>query len=66
MTPASLKAARESLGLTQTQVASALGVALRTYQVYEATGPVPAWLARPAATMIHRLHDAAPDSEGAE
>jgi transcriptional regulator with XRE-family HTH domain len=64
VTPAELKAARQRLGLTQTQVAEALGVALRTYQVYEQPGgQVPAWLAREAATMIHRLHDAV---EGAE
>jgi transcriptional regulator with XRE-family HTH domain len=59
MTPAELKAARERLGLTQVQVAAALGMAIRTYQVYEATGPVPRWVSRRAATMIHQLHDAA-------
>lgn len=59
MTPSELRQAREALGLTQQQVADALGVALRTYQVYETTGPVPAWFSRRAATVIHRLHDEA-------
>jgi DNA-binding XRE family transcriptional regulator len=59
MTPTELRAARRALGLTQTQVADALGVALRTYQTYEQPGgTVPAWLARAAATMVMRLYDA--------
>jgi transcriptional regulator with XRE-family HTH domain len=59
VTPAELRAARRALGLTQTQVADALGVALRTYQTYEQPGgTVPAWLARAAATMVNRLYDA--------
>jgi transcriptional regulator with XRE-family HTH domain len=58
MTGPELRAARMAEGLTQTQVASALGVALRTYQAYEQAGPPP-WISRRAATMIQRLHDAA-------
>lgn len=35
MTPAELKEARQSLGLTQTQLAEKLGVTLRAVQHYE-------------------------------
>jgi len=58
MTGADLRAARIAERLTQQQVADALGVALRTYQVYEQTEP-PAWLTTEAATMMLRLHGAA-------
>lgn len=59
MTPDTLRTARLSLDLTQTQVADALGVDLRTYQRWEAgDAPLPRWLERKTATMIHRLHDA--------
>lgn len=58
MTPEQLRAARESLALTQTDVATALGVDLRTYQRWESgEAPVPRWVSRRAATMVHRLLD---------
>jgi DNA-binding XRE family transcriptional regulator len=58
MTAESLKDARVRLGLTQGEVALAFGVSHRTYQYWEVNGP-PAWVARRAATMVHRLLDAA-------
>src|SRR5690606_37326780 len=59
MTPDTIRAARIALGLTQTEVAHELGVDLRTYQRWEAgDAPLPRWLERKTATMIHRLHDA--------
>jgi len=59
MTPDTLRAVRARLGLTQTEVANELGVDLRTYQRWEAGDtPLPRWLERKTATMIHRLHDA--------
>jgi transcriptional regulator with XRE-family HTH domain len=61
MTAESLKAAREAEGLTQAEVAAALGVSHRTYQYWEVNGP-PAWVARRAATMVHRLLDAAEET----
>ena len=39
MTPAAFTAARKSLGLTQTQLASAFGRKLRQVQTWESTGP---------------------------
>lgn len=60
VTSEQLRAARESLGLTQTEVANALGVDLRTYQRWESgEAPVPRWVSRKAATMVHRLLDEA-------
>lgn len=59
MAPDSLRNARTALSLTQTEVAHALGVDLRTYQRWEAgDAPLPRWLERKTATMIHRLNDA--------
>lgn len=59
MTPAELRTARERLGLSQLEVAQALGVDLRSYGRWErGERGVPPLLSPGAAVMVLRLHAA--------
>ena len=59
MTADELRTARERLGLSQKEVAQALGVDLRSYRRWELEErAVPPLLSEPAAEMALRLHAA--------
>jgi putative transcriptional regulator len=53
MTPAEIRAFRQRLGLTQTQMAERLGVHLRTYQQWEYGRRKPR---RPTLKLLEILH----------
>jgi DNA-binding XRE family transcriptional regulator len=53
VTPARFKEMREELGWTQSALASALGVSLRSIKYYEA-GKVP--VSRPVALLLESVH----------
>lgn len=44
MTPATLRAARHALGMTQEAFAKALGVHVRTLSRWETGAPIPRWV----------------------